>query len=315
MTSRPHLRLPAAALGLLAALCAAAPARAANTTYSAIYAFGDSLSDVGNAYLGSNRTDPPSPPYSNGRYSNGPVWEQSLASSVGVKTLTPSLQGGTVFAYGGATASGHSGGSGGGTVDLSAQLQQYTAKNGNAASASALFTLDIGVNDVLGAVNAGASSAAVTAVATQAAVDTMSVVSQLLTLGARHIMVTTLPDVAHTPSAASMTSTELAALAAGLKAYSTSLAGKVAALKLPAGAKVSVLDIYTLLDGIVAQPASMGFTNVKDACLTNMSGPAGGIKTCASTKTGQDKYLWWDAKHPTEHGHQAIAAQALLQLP
>ena len=206
MTGRTHLRPLAALFGMLAALSAAAPARAANTTYTALYAFGDSLSDAGNSYAASNRQEPPSPPYSSGRYSNGPVWEQALASNVGVKPLTASLQGGTVYAYGGATASGHAGSGGGTPVDLPVQLQQYTAKNGNTASATALFTIAIGVNDILNAVNSGASSASVSATATKAAADTMSVVSQLLTLGARHILVTTPPDVAHTPSAASMTS-------------------------------------------------------------------------------------------------------------
>ena len=297
--------------GLLAGgLCLgpAAPAQAGNA-YKALFAFGDSLSDVGNYYAISNGTTPPSPPYSLGRYSNGPVWVQTLASSLGVRPLSASVKGGTVYATGGATASGHR------VADLAGQFQQYTAVNGTVASGTALFTVAIGVNDLQEAVNAGANSTALMATATQAVTDTMSVVAQLLAMGARHIIVTTPPDVTRTPSSANMSPPQLAALAAGLRTFVSTLNAQVAALQLPAGAKVSVLDIYTLLDSVIAQPASMGFTNVNNACLTYMAGPPATLMQCATSKAGQDQYLWWDIKHPTEHGHQAIAAQALLQLP
>src|ERR1700722_9478309 len=70
-------------------------------SFNAIYAFGDSLSDVGNAFIGSHGTIP-GPPYSNGRFSNGPVWVQDLAASLNLPALTPSLKGGTDYAVGSA---------------------------------------------------------------------------------------------------------------------------------------------------------------------------------------------------------------------
>ena len=77
------------------------------TTYSAIYAFGDSLSDAGNAYLLTNSpfagtlglsAEPVHPPYFQEVYnnvtadvfSNGPVWTQDLSSALGLGTLAPS---------------------------------------------------------------------------------------------------------------------------------------------------------------------------------------------------------------------------------
>ncbi|HEX2940202.1 MAG TPA: hypothetical protein VHO91_04085, partial [Rhodopila sp.] len=66
------------------------PQNSALPTYSAIYAFGDSLSDAGNlsmttAKLGA--TEPVSPPYFKQTYSdgtgtvfsNGPTWAQNLS--------------------------------------------------------------------------------------------------------------------------------------------------------------------------------------------------------------------------------------------
>src|SRR5580658_5393666 len=64
----------------------------------AIYAFGDSLSDVGNVY--SAVGIPASPPYYQGEFSNGPVWVQDLAAGLGLPALQPSRLGGTDYAYG-----------------------------------------------------------------------------------------------------------------------------------------------------------------------------------------------------------------------
>jgi phospholipase/lecithinase/hemolysin len=79
-------------------------------TYSAIYAFGDSLSDAGNLSISTVGTTPVSPPYYKQQYgilsgnvfSNGPTWVQNLSIALGLGKLAPSLAGGTDFAYGGA---------------------------------------------------------------------------------------------------------------------------------------------------------------------------------------------------------------------
>ena len=77
------------------------------TTYSTIYAFGDSLSDPGNAWfltksqfasLASLSAEPVSPPYyqevynnvTAGVFSNGPLWTQDLSTALGLGTLAPS---------------------------------------------------------------------------------------------------------------------------------------------------------------------------------------------------------------------------------
>ncbi len=81
-------------------------------TYSAIYSFGDSLSDAGDAYLLTSSSygaalgqqpEPVSPPYGQETYgstkadvfSNGPVWVQDLAARLGLPTLAPGQVGAT----------------------------------------------------------------------------------------------------------------------------------------------------------------------------------------------------------------------------
>ena len=74
--------------------------------FSALYAFGDSLSDAGNTFIATGGATPPAPPNASvngyGVFSNGPVWVQDLASNLGLSPLLPSLAGETDFAVGGA---------------------------------------------------------------------------------------------------------------------------------------------------------------------------------------------------------------------
>ena len=73
--------------GAVAALALAACAFAGSAsaqTYSRLVVFGDSLSDNGNLYLISGGTQPPSPPYYQGRFSSGQVWTERLGFNAGL---------------------------------------------------------------------------------------------------------------------------------------------------------------------------------------------------------------------------------------
>jgi hypothetical protein len=65
--------------------------------------FGDSLADTGNVSLATGGADPNSSIYYNGRYSNGPIWVDTLAKYMGAPAVEPSLAGGLDYAFGGAT--------------------------------------------------------------------------------------------------------------------------------------------------------------------------------------------------------------------
>src|SRR5580698_1999619 len=95
----------------------------------AIYAFGDSLTDVGNIYTATGGTTPGAP-YVGGQFTNGNVWVQDLASSLGVPSLKPSLLGGTDYAYGTAETGAASFNTSAVNTDLvgsSGQLAQFQA--------------------------------------------------------------------------------------------------------------------------------------------------------------------------------------------
>jgi outer membrane lipase/esterase len=88
------------------------PSSGVYANYSNLFIFGDSLSDAGNnaVIFGANVTPVPISgnsfiptfPYASGHYTNGPVWAQSFAFNLGL-SASPSLLGGTDYAFGGAT--------------------------------------------------------------------------------------------------------------------------------------------------------------------------------------------------------------------
>src|SRR5262249_55921884 len=78
---------------------------AALAQFSSVTFFGDSFTDTGNGdilstmFLGTDLT--PTPPYAPGRASNGPVWADYFAASLGHSAdAAPSLAGGRNFAVG-----------------------------------------------------------------------------------------------------------------------------------------------------------------------------------------------------------------------
>ena len=89
-------------LGCLVSLAAAAD------PFSNVYVIGDSLSDQGNLFLATQSVTgagiPAADHYAMGRFSNGENYAGVLAGKLGV-SLTPTLAGGTNFAFGGARTS------------------------------------------------------------------------------------------------------------------------------------------------------------------------------------------------------------------
>lgn len=69
---------------------------------AAVNVFGDSLSERGNFFLASGGAFPPTPPYHEGRFSNGPAWIEYFACALGEEVPLPIVLGGTNFVFNGA---------------------------------------------------------------------------------------------------------------------------------------------------------------------------------------------------------------------
>src|SRR5690606_31407064 len=90
----------AAALAVAAVGVIASTANA--QTYGRLVVFGDSLSDNGNLYAVTGGTNPVSPPYYQGRFSNGPVFTELLGFNAGRYTAGAPVTGSVNYAFGGA---------------------------------------------------------------------------------------------------------------------------------------------------------------------------------------------------------------------
>ena len=291
-------------LCLLISVVAGCALSANASTFDSIYAFGDSLSDAGNVYAAVGI--PPSPPYYNGEFSNGPIWIQDLANGLGLPPLTPSLAGGTDYAYGGGETAPESFNTSDVRTDFlgpTGQLAQYELTH-SSADPNALYTIWFGSND-LADLAASTSNPALLSAGIGTIVQNIDTgISDLAALGAKHFLVLTVPDLGLTPLAASEgASAELSALSAAFDATLVNGFGPLPSLANLATAdsiSLNVADTYSLLDKIAANPAAYGFTNTTDSCLN-------GVNVCANP----NQYLFWDNQHPTAAGHALIADAAL----
>ena len=168
--------------------------------YTTLFAFGDSLSDAGNLYALDGGTAPVSPYYA-GHFSNGPTWVENLSQMLGLGTLEPSLKGGNDFAFGGAET-GTTAIEGYNPIDLPTQIAEYAAEHPSPVK-GALYTLDIGSNDIFNALDDYAagkiSIGGVDAVVAEAETNTVNDVEALVALGARSLLFYEVPDLGLTP--------------------------------------------------------------------------------------------------------------------
>ena len=292
----------------LAVLSGAVPARAGH--FSDVYAFGDSLSDVGNFYILSTALGTPTPvaPYVNGQFSNGPVWVQDLSVALGNGPLTPSLFGGTNYAYGdgqtGVTLVNPSPT----VLDLPAQLGSFQSAH-PAAPSGALYTLSIGSNDLFKALAGGLSAAQDQAVAQQAVANIGNFIGSLAATGARNFLVMNVPDLGVTPEVTAFGAMAAAGATALSGYFDALLANELASLAVAYPLRMGIIDSFALVDNAVANPGAYGLTDVTTPCWTGDYFGSGAL--CSVSAAVQDTHLFWDGVHPTEAGHALVASAGL----
>ena len=270
--------------------------------FSEIYVFGDSLSDTGNAFTGTGGLIPPSPPYFNGRFSNGPIWVELLASDLG---LTPNPS--TNFATGGATTA----------VEalfmvsdppvqvpvpgVLGQVNGFIAglqATGSSADPDALYTIWAGANDYL---FNNVTDASIPVSNLEMAISTLAGV------GAQNILVANLPSLGSLPltNGNPVVSAGLNALT---QAHNAGLLDTVNDLDsmLAPEVELTLLDVNSIFNDTIANPASFGLTNVTESCLVSVVP----LAVC----NNPDEHLIWDAIHPTQVTHEIVAMAALNAL-
>ncbi|NEO70534.1 SGNH/GDSL hydrolase family protein [Moorena sp. SIO3H5] len=316
--------------------------RAYDLDFSNLYVFGDSLSDSGNAFnisKAANRVDPTipiipqSPPYFEGRFSNGPIWVDYLADSLEIDlkpstdlslvspdspilapfTITPDgprvsffFNGATTnqsvnFAFGGAeTGFSGIGEFGEFLPGLLTQVAGFTNDlivSDQMADPNALYILWSGATDYL---NIDPPNP------TQVVGNIETALNSLYNFGARNFLVLNLPDLGKIPQSLSLDSVLSTGLTDLTEQHNSVLDSSLNVLSqsLPDINLISV-DQYDLFDQILANPGNFGFSNVTETCLDQAT-----FIACSNP----DEFFFWDPSHPTTAGHQILAESALATL-
>lgn len=295
----------AASVALLVPLTA----NASLQTLSNLFVFGDSLSDGGN-YNGPGGPGAfPPPPYVGARSSNGPTAVEYLwqAYNPGDTSFRPSNFGGTNYALVGATT---------GTFNFNSinpnvppALQPWFASQGGVANqvaqfagactgcfnpANSLFVVWAFPNDVFANEAFGLSPATLIANGVN---NIVSAIQTLASEGAQHFLIPNMSDLGAVPEFhgnADLTGLTIA--------FDSALAAALTALDLALSAEITQFDTFSLVNNIIQNPGAYGFTNVTDACVSNLA-------------CDPNTWLFWDGVHPTTAGHAILGAQFAAAVP
>lgn len=283
--------LRAAAALLLSLIPAVATAAGLPVRPSQIVVFGDSLSDTGNAHIATLHDRAPSPPYYEGRFSNGPLWIEDFAATFGL-AVRPALAGGTNFAVGGAKA-GSSADRMPYQADLYLLLRAFFR-----ADPRALFVVFGGGNDIRSALKLSDPAP----VLANAALSIRHMIEHLAAHGARNFLVPNVPNRGLTPAARIRGTTGKEE--AMTRAFDAALDAALEDLPRTLPINLVRVDFWSAVERAFAAPEQWGFANTTDPCLMH---DAAGYRSCPAPET----YVFWDDIHPTQQGHLFLAAAAL----
>lgn len=302
-TLRPIRSLMAMAIAI-----AAAPAMAESAFDQTVF-FGDSLTDSG--YY--NPLLPAASRAVTGKFTTNPgwVWAEYVGDHFGTNAA-PNGNGqiGDNYAAGGARIQASSVSALGAAPSVTSQITTYLTANGGRANPNALYTVWGGANDLLAASLAPAQAQAIIGSAVTAQVGA---VATLQNAGARYVMVPTIPDVGLTPRFRAGGAVGMAQGTAAATAYNTALFNGLQS----AGLRVIPVDTFHLLQEIVANPGTYGFSNVTSTACN----PAVPLPACNPTSlvaaNAQNTYVFADGIHPTTAVHQILGEYAisLLEAP
>ena len=266
-----------------------------------LIAFGDSLSDMGNA-KNSILNVPDVPPYWQGRFSNGQVWIEHVSDAYGRSTTVGSgTQTGDNRAFGGAqTGSGYSYLL---LPNVGTQINNYLANVQSSIPSNEVVTLWAGGNDFLyGTANADTIAA-----------NMEAHVRQLANAGVTEFIIPNLPPLEKTPEILSRSQSQQSAIGQEVVRYNQKLNGLIVNLSTELGLTIHNIDAWSIFNNILLNKDALGLTNTQDAACS------GGISLlplpiCNSGDTiapNVDEYLFFDKAHPTRVMHRFIGRFAV----
>lgn len=227
---------------------------AANKRFDTIVTFGDSLSDTGNLYHYMWNKFPISPPYSEGRFSNGPVWSEQLYDSFFSNNYTQGFQN---YAVGGA-----------GAVlsykemlpfTIGVELNDYFYWHTYGKKDTSLYIIWIGANNyILGPTNFESITDSVVAAIGEVA-------ERIIKKGGNKFFIANLPDLGRVPQSADLNIQQRVTRLVTM--HNRKLAIKVEELKLKyPEATIVYFDTFAFFNEALDKASDFGFSNLTDPC-------------------------------------------------
>jgi phospholipase/lecithinase/hemolysin len=277
-----------------------------NKKFSSIVAFGDSFTDSSNgSFKITNGTWPADPSYYKGRFSNGPVWVEDVASNLSIPLYN--------YAYGGATTdnnlvAGYTGPNSTVLVPgVAQQVSTFLANNKTVDISSSIFVVFGGFNDIFFNPN-------LTAVQIAAALS--GSVTMLINAGARHFLLLNYYDASEIPYdlfADSAYKTQLATFSVDFgkqvallaEGYKQQLAGDYS------DSSATYVDLVPLFKQFYfyGSPLDYGYDafGAYGSCLIGAYGEVPERILCSKP----DTKVFWDEYHPSRTTHRHIADTVL----
>ena len=203
---------------------------------------------------------------------------------------TPSLVGGTDYAWGGAETS-LTGNSFQGTPNVGTQIAGFLA--GHTLNGSELITVWGGANDFLfgGQTNPQVS-----------VTNLLTELSTLATAGGKTFVVPNIPRLGDIPGTAGLPQAQRDGLNQLSLGFNALLSGGLTQLQTTLGVKIAQIDVATIVLNAKASPGAYGLTNANNSAL------GGGV-------LNGNGYLFWDDFHPTTVAHGFISKVAFAAVP
>lgn len=292
---------------------------------------GDSLVDNHNSFDLSTPvfgfTTPASPPYFDGRFSNGPNWTDKLdgnqvfysnyflsdpncddstyADTNACGSLTdPGVLPNTSlgFAIGGSRAGTEALGVTGGPGMLTVldDLATYVNQGRVAGTGNATFAFITGGNDYTGYLGAPGTTTPAESVA-ETLDEIGQAIDKIAALGAQRVLVFNIFDLGQVPNVAGTFGTAAPSELSTL--HNAGLPGLLAAKRQSTGLEIVLIDLDALYKDIFARPAFYGFTNTTTGCIDSTTTLATGD---CPTAASEAQTLFWDGQHPTTVAHGYI---------
>lgn len=290
----------ACATAVTIALASTALAAPLTNQYTSFLTFGDSLSDNGNLFAATGGTTPASPPYFEGRFSNGPVFTEFLAAE-----FEAAGQFSGNFAFGGAQAVTNADA----VPDFSTQIGLANpALTSGLLGADPLASIWFGANDLLAAIGGPDSIAA----AGLAAQTVGANINALSSFGIDTFLVLNLPDLSSVPNFALLQPGLVQEAQDATLAFNATLADEADALR-QNGLKIIEFDAFALFNDLLADPTAFGVSDTALPCLfpsASVAAVFGQDPICTPEQSLERAFF--DPIHPNATLHAALAEQTAI---